>query len=90
MAISGGAFKKMSQRAMWRGQRDQSQMLESHGMEGLRSNLISKSSGLKINNSIKSTNNNSQKNLRKDINSGNKNGAQTQNKSLGSSILGGL
>lgn len=36
----GSAFKKMSQRAMWRGDRGQSQMLESHGVAGMRSNLL--------------------------------------------------
>ncbi len=36
----GNAFKKMSQRAMWRGDRGQSQMIESHGVAGMRSNLL--------------------------------------------------
>lgn len=37
---SSGAFKKMSQRALWRGDRGQSQMLESHGLAGMRNNLL--------------------------------------------------
>lgn len=37
---NSGAFKKMSQRAMWRGDSGQSQMLANHGMEGLRHNLL--------------------------------------------------
>lgn len=40
MQAIGSAFKKMSQRAMWRGDRGQSQMLESHGVAGMRSNLL--------------------------------------------------
>ena len=36
----GNAFKKMSQRAMWRGDREQSSMIENHGMMGVRSNLL--------------------------------------------------
>jgi hypothetical protein len=40
MQAIGSAFKKMSQRAMWRGDRGQSQMIESHGVAGIRSNLL--------------------------------------------------
>ena len=40
MQAIGSAFKKMSQRAMWRGDRGQSQMIESHGVAGMRSNLL--------------------------------------------------
>jgi hypothetical protein len=37
----GNAMKKMAQRSMWRGNRDDAHAIESHGMYGLRSNLNS-------------------------------------------------
>ncbi len=36
----GTALKKMSQRAIWRGDRSQSEMIENHGLFGMRSNML--------------------------------------------------
>lgn len=95
----GNAFKKMSQRALWRGDRGQSQMLESHGMAGMRSNLLrdtptykKETIGLNKNtfNISKTSKNNTSKNTTnndfKNINKNPQNN-NNQNKSLGSSIL---
>ncbi len=36
----GAALKKMSQRALMRGDRSQSEMIENHGVFGMRNNLL--------------------------------------------------
>jgi hypothetical protein len=98
--VLGNAFKKMSQRAIWRGDRGQSQMLESHGMAGMRSNLLNdtptyKKEVFSLSPSIKSNNMGVNKNSRntngstKAINTQASSNA-TQNKGLGSSILNSL
>jgi hypothetical protein len=38
----GNAMKKMAQRSMWRGNREDAMSIESHGMYGLRNNLVGK------------------------------------------------
>ena len=99
MQAIGSAFKKMSQRAMWRGDRGQSQMIESHGVAGMRSNLLNdtptykkESIGLNSNGGRvgfgmaknKATNTNTK--IKPSVNSN----SQNQNKNLGSSILNSL
>ena len=86
---TGNAFKKMSQRAMWRGDRGQSQMLESHGMAGMRSNLLNdtptykkEAIGLNGNNGFnfakKSANNSAAANIKAGANNGRNNNTNTK------------
>jgi hypothetical protein len=102
---TGGAFKKMSQRAMWRGDRSQSEMIANHGMEGVRQNLLrdtptykKEAVGFKMqpNSSKKIANTNnangSDRNNNTNTKVKNSQNSNSQNKSnnLGSSILNSL
>jgi hypothetical protein len=98
---NSGAFKKMSQRAMWRGDQGQSQMLSNHGMEGLRHNLLrdtptykKESVGLNQNgaNYFKNTKSAGARsvNVNTKIKAGVNASSQKTNKNLGSSILDSL
>lgn len=99
MQAIGSAFKKMSQRAMWRGDRGQSQMIESHGVAGMRSNLLNdtptykkESIGLGFSknktNSSNKTDRNTNTNTK--VKPSTNTNSQNQNKSLGGSILNSL
>jgi Tfp pilus assembly protein PilX len=100
-AANTGAYKKMSQRAMWRGDRSQSEMIANHGMEGVRQNLLrdtptykKEAVGLNKNGANYFTKSSSSSGRNSNANTKVKSSAnvnsQNQNKGLGASILGSL
>lgn len=87
----GSALKKMSQRAMWRGDRSQSEAIENHGVFGMRSNFLNdtpsyKKEGVGLNASANNRNNNQNTKTPTTVNT-QSNSADTK---LGSNILDAL
>lgn len=86
----GQAFKKMAQRSMLRGNRDDALAVEQHGIYGMRSNFFDKNSSKQANTQAMTSTNSSNRNTNPDLMVKSTKTSDDTTSSVGKSLLDAL